>query len=111
MLDSALHALIGEQDQKFLKAAFVKMKKSPTLLKLDRPSKFAIVLDKFTSQCLEHLRTSDPELSSFTAFGLLSFITKGKFVLCMLYLFSNFCVFDYFVQLIKMKLSARRLLI
>ncbi len=109
MLDSALCFLLGERDLKFLKSTFGNAKKAPNLLKLERPSKFALVLDKVATKCLEHLRRSDPELSSFTVPGLLSFITKGKSLLPLRFMLSKLCSFIF--QLIGMIFISKRLLI
>jgi hypothetical protein len=77
LLDSALHSLVGVYDYNFLKSAFGNSKGGQGILKQSCPCKFALVLDRIATQCMEHLRRSDPRLSSFTVPDLLSFIVKG----------------------------------
>ena len=77
LLDSALHSLVGVNDYNFLKSAIGNSKGCQGILQHSCPTKFALVLDKIATQCMERLCRSDPRLSIFTVPDLLSFIVKG----------------------------------
>lgn len=78
ILDSAMCSLLGTQDHNLLKAAFHGATRIQAIFKADCASKVTLAIEKATAQCLECLLKCDPELSSLTISGLVSFISKGK---------------------------------
>ena len=93
MLDCALRSLFGAHDHKILKEAFHDAKGTRSIFKMSCPAKVAAALDRSTSQCFERLCRSDPDFSSCTVSGLLSFIIKGKLFLLTVLLCSAFIIF------------------
>jgi hypothetical protein len=78
ILDSAMCSLLGTQDHNLLKAAFHGATRIQAIFKAACASKVTLAIEKATVQCLECLLKCDPELSSVTVSGLVSFISKSK---------------------------------
>ena len=105
MLDCAMRSLLGAYDHKIVKSAFRDAKGTRTNFKMPHSAKVALALDRASTQCLERLRRADPNFSSFTVSGLLSFVSKGKlcrhsYMLCIIFL-------NQFLQFSKMKLRTK----
>jgi hypothetical protein len=78
LLNCALRTLLGASDLQTLATFFKERKRSQTTSKGSRPVEGALSLETTVLRFCECYCSIDPELSSLTVPGLISFIVKGQ---------------------------------